>query len=380
MFRFTRCWREVRQNSTTFSRHLVLPDSNTKSTLPQAIAQLKNYTLIDFRTSFTPPPFAHKIQFSSKVLAMGSCFSTMIGAKLQDRKFTVMNNPFGTIFNPVSLFGLLHQSLLNQPPDPDLVLKHDDRYYHYGFHSDLSHVQKDQLLVNISDRSSTVRVFLAGASHLLITLGTAHVYELSASGQLVANCHKQPQLLFNKRLLTLEEMKTSFMDFYIAFREVNSLASVLLTLSPVRHIKDGLPENQLSKSLLRVLIHHLKEECDGVQYFPGYELMMDDLRDYRYYKEDMIHPTALAENYIWEMFQSSFLDKNTSEIMRQIEIVLNALQHKAFHPEGQAHQQFLQKLLEKMERLTLDFDFSKEIKEVKERLTQERLKPIDHDR
>lgn len=319
---------------------------------------------MDFRTTFPIPSFHRKINISDKLLSMGSCFSTMIGSKLLERKFKVLNNPFGTIFNPVSLFELLHRSLLLQPVEESLIVAHDQRYYHYNTHSDLSSSQKDRLLVKIQERQAACREFLTNASHIFLTLGTAYAYALISGGQIVANCHKQPKSLFSKRLLGLDEMTNSFRCFYNALKVINPSVEIIVTVSPVRHIKDGIPENQLSKSLLRVLTHEMSEMCSQVTYFPSYELMMDDLRDYRYYKDDMIHPTAFAENYIWGLFKNAYFDQETLAIIDTIDGILNDLRHRPFHPQGASHQRFLHKLLQKMERMGPAFDFSKEINAV----------------
>src|SRR5690606_14343555 len=160
---------------------------------------------MEFRTSFSIPSFEPKIQPGSKLFSMGSCFSTMIGDKLEERKFKVLNNPFGTIFNPMSLFELLHSSLLHQPINESLLVAHDQRYYHYNTHSDLSSSQKGRLMVKMLERQEICREFLTYASHIFLTFGTAYAYTLLAGGQIFANCHKQPKSLFSKRLLGLDE-------------------------------------------------------------------------------------------------------------------------------------------------------------------------------
>lgn len=321
-----------------------------------------------FRTEFPIQPFEPKINYKSKVFSIGSCFSTMIGEKLLQSKFSTLNNPFGTIYNPVSLFHLLEKALSKSALDPSLLLQFQQIYFHYSVHSSISAYHKQELFEKIEANLSLTEAFLTHASHLFITFGTAHIYELKASGKQVANCHKQPQSLFNKRLLKLVEMKSSFKEFYTLQKKINPEAQIILTVSPVRHIREGIPENQVSKSLLRVLSHQLSEEFEDVSYFPSYEYMMDDLRDYRFYKEDMVHPTTQAEDYIWGFFQECYFDKSTIERVKLIEGILNSLAHKPFHSESQSHQQFLQNLLQKMERMNQDFDFSKEIKEVKNKL------------
>jgi hypothetical protein len=243
-------------------------------------------------------------------------------------------------------------------------LEQQGRFFHYRVHSSISANKKIQLWDRIEASQSLTQKYLTQASHIFITFGTAHIYELKSGGKQVANCHKQPQSLFIKKLMSLDEMKAHFEKFHALQKEKNPEAEIILTVSPVRHSKDGIPENQVSKSLLRVLAHQLTEEYENVSYFPSYELMMDDLRDYRFYKEDMVHPTPQAENYIWDFFQECFFDKSTVGNVKIIEGIQNSLSHKPFLPGSTAHQQFLQKLLQQMERMTPDFDFSMEIKEV----------------
>ena len=299
---------------------------------------------------------------------MGSCFSTMLGDKLGERKFMVFNNPFGTIFNPISIFMLLSRSLQGNRLDEDMAFEFQERFFHYFLHSSISAPHPQDLWAKVEATLSATREFLSRASHIFITFGTAYIYQLKQNRKFVANCHKQPQALFDKRLLELEEMNTSFKTFYELLEKENPEAKIILTVSPVRHTKDGIPENQLSKSVLRVLCHQLAQLSPKVSYFPSYELMMDDLRDYRFYREDMVHPTPQAEDYIWEFFQKSYMDNATLHTARNIEKILNSLGHHPFHADGAAHKQFLQNLLREMERMQDEFDFSKEISEVKQKL------------
>lgn len=333
---------------------------------------------MQFRTSFDILPFRSKIAHNSSLFVMGSCFSEMIGDKLAERKFCVLRNPFGTIFNPHALFLLLETSLSETPLEEALITAHQGRFYHYQAHSKLSASSKEQLVELISHQQQVAKRELGEASHLFVTFGTAHVYELVGSGQVVANCHKQPRELFQKRLLQLSEMMDSFRNFYKVLQAINPSAEIIVTVSPVRHIKDGIPENQLSKSLLRVLCHEMSQECQQVNYFPSYELMMDDLRDYRYYKDDMIHPTSFAENYIWEQFKKGYFDDEALNTIKKIDAILNDLQHKPFHTESASHQQFLQKLLTKMEQMGPTFDFSKEISVVTHQLNSH-YKNVNHE-
>jgi len=319
-------------------------------------------------TDIDLPAYIPPIRYNGDIVSIGSCFSTVIGKKLQERKFPVLNNPFGTIFNPISIFELL-QHAINQTPLPaDMILTYQGRYLHFDCHSDVSATSETALLSRIKLIIEKTGKALSSASHLIITLGTAHVYEHLTLHKTVANCHKQPAKLFHKKLLSLPETKNSFREMYDMLKSINPDITIILTVSPVRHIKDGLVENQLSKSLLRVLCSELCHEFKEVNYFPSYEIMMDVLRDYRFYKEDLIHPSTQAENYIWEKFSTSFFTSDTLKKISQIDNILKSLKHKAFNPQGNAHQEFLRNLILKMEQMSSEIDFSDEINAVKKQL------------
>lgn len=323
---------------------------------------------MQLQTEIQVPSFAPPISYHGRILSIGSCFSTVIGKKLQQRKFPVLNNPFGTIFNPISIFGLLDHALAKKTLPEELYLEYQGRHLHYYCHSDISGGSAQTLTSAIDQALEKTGNFLNSATHLIITMGTAHVYQLLSQNKTVANCHKQPAKLFEKKLLSMEEIKDAFQRLFLQLATVNPGISIILTVSPVRHIKDGLVENQLSKSLLRVLCGELSKDHHQVSYFPSYEIMMDELRDYRFYKEDLIHPSQQAENHIWEKFMQSFFDEDTLEVVSKIDSILMSLQHKAFNPQGNAHQQFLKNLLHKMEQMSVEFDFSKEIEKVKSQL------------
>jgi hypothetical protein len=199
-------------------------------------------------------------------------------------------------------------------------------------------------------------------------LGTAWTYQLKTTNSLVANCHKQPADLFEKRILSLEEMTNSLKTAFETILAKNPALKIILTVSPVRHIKDGITENQLSKSLLRVLCAELEKSFANSCYFPAYEIMMDELRDYRFYKPDLIHPTEQAENHIWEKWSESFFTPITQKKINQLSKINLDLQHRPLNPHGKGHQEFLQKLLGKLERLQPEFDFSTEIKNIRDQL------------
>ncbi|PZX57711.1 GSCFA family protein [Algoriphagus ratkowskyi] len=296
---------------------------------------------------------------------MGSCFAQTIGQKLVDHKFNCLVNPFGTIFNPYSLVKLLEGALLRDHFEEAEIIERDGLFFHYSSHSDLVADSKEALVQKLLAQRNLVQEYLESGTHLILTLGTAWVYELEDSGETVANCHKQAASKFTKRLLTLEEMKDKLWLLFDNLSRVCPGLNIILTVSPVRHIKDGIPENQLSKSLLRVLCHELEKGNSRVSYFPAYEILIDELRDYRFYAKDLIHPSQEAENYIWEKWQASNFSIETQQKTTLIQKIIQELAHRPLNPKSEANLKFLNNLLQKLERLNGEFDFSKEIKRIK---------------
>lgn len=318
---------------------------------------------IDFPISPLPDPISH----SAKVLSMGSCFAQTIGSKMKNAKFDVLVNPFGTIFHPMNLTFLLDSVIFQDALDPEGIVEREGMYSHFSFHSDLVAESRGELAELYQKKIQATYEQLQSASHLILTLGTAGIYEHETFGR-VANCHKQPQRIFEKKLSGLEEMKTSFSHVLHNISQVFPQLKIILTVSPVRHIKDGVAENQLSKSLLRVLCAELEKGIYPVSYFPAYEIMMDELREYRFYKSDLIHPTSEAEDYIWQKWQQAAFSLETQSRIKEIQSVNADLAHRSFNPKSASHQKFLQNLLAKLERLNTEFDFSEEILEVKKQM------------
>lgn len=318
---------------------------------------------IDFPIS----PLANPISHSGKVVSLGSCFAQTIGARMQQVKFDTLINPFGTLFHPFNVVELLESSIFHVPIDTSGIIEREGLFTHYSFHSEVIATSPEELIERYTAQQQRVRDYLQSSSHLILTLGTAWIYEHESYG-FVANCHKQPQSIFTKRLATLSEMEDKFRTLLHNLSQVYPQLTIILTLSPVRHIKDGIAENQLSKSLLRVLCGNLEKSRFPVSYFPAYEIMMDELRDYRFYKSDLIHPSQEAEEYIWEKWQQVAFSPETQAKIKEIHAVQTDLGHRSFHPNSASHQKFLQNLLSKLERLNADFDFSEEIVEVKKQL------------
>jgi hypothetical protein len=304
-----------------------------------------------FRTEIQVTPSDLQLSLQDKVLTIGSCFAEVIGGKLKQNKVDVLVNPFGTIFNPFSVCLLLQAAAGKAYKFDQHLVEHNGIWYAYDLHSSLSSPDKNKLLQQIEHSVQHTKQQLEQASLLVITLGTAVAYRLSDSGKIVANCHKLPAKHFSRVLLRNEEVLPQFEETLLLLRQLNPKLRILLTVSPVRHIKETLPMNSVSKATLRVLCHQLQEAFENVQYFPAYEIMMDDLRDYRFYKQDMIHPTEVAEDYIWQKFVAAYYDKAFQRFLDEWQKMQRAVAHKPFHPESEAHQAFLKNTLQQLAQL-----------------------------
>lgn len=296
---------------------------------------------------------------------MGSCFSASIGQKLQDYKWKTYINPYGTIYNPLSIFELI-QAAMSSSSRVERIFEWKGIHYSWDTHSALSDPSKDQLLEQIGTVQAAVRECLKQQPWIVITPGTAWVYELLETGRLVANCHGYPQKHFRKRLLIPEEITA-------AFEQVHALvpdANWLMTVSPVRHIRDGLVENNQSKAVLIQAVHDIVGRYDNCFYFPSYEIVMDQLRDYRFYTEDLVHPNPLAIDYIWEHLGSCWLDEETQAFITEWQAVLRALRHKARHPGAESHQKFLHATILRLKRLGNKVDITNELTQLRAQLNE----------
>ena len=318
---------------------------------------------IDFPIPASPFPIRH----SSKVVSLGSCFAQTIGSKMQAAKFDVLVNPFGTLFHPLNLADLLSQALVQGQMDPLGVVEREGVFVHYGAHSDVKGGTQTELEACYNQQILRLNHALKEATHLVLTLGTAWIYQHKELGR-VANCHKQPAALFEKKLSSMEELEKGLKPVVRLLNHTHPNLKIILTLSPVRHTKEGISENQLSKSLLRVLCAQLKQQLEAITYFPAYEILVDELRDYRFYKSDLVHPSEEAENYIWEKWQQFSFSLETQQKVAEIQKIQLELAHRSFNPDSEAHRKFLQNLLGKLERMQGEVDFSEEIQDVNSRL------------
>jgi hypothetical protein len=314
-----------------------------------------------FRTEISIPSSPIRIDHQSGILTIGSCFSDVIGEKLLKNKLKVLANPFGVIFNPESIFTLLNASLDENEFSKDAYIENKNIWRNYYFHSELHGNTLEELSRKINMQKTLAHNFLLKASVLTITFGSGFVYRLKSTHEVVSNCHKMPTSLFTKELLSPEQITKSFDLFYKKVISTNPELKIILTVSPVRHIKDSIQLNSVSKSVLRMACHSLAKSNENISYFPAYEIMMDDLRDYRFYKEDMIHPTEVAENYIWGKFIDTYLETQSKEFIREWSGILKSLEHKPFHPESENHQAFIKETIRKIKSLKGDIDMGNEL-------------------
>ncbi|MEQ6120211.1 GSCFA domain-containing protein [Reichenbachiella sp. MALMAid0571] len=319
---------------------------------------------VSFRTELNLLPFQEKIKLKDSVITIGSCFSDVIGSYLKEYKFNTLINPFGTVYNPISIFNLLKESEW----DESKFVEHLGLFFHYDAHSGFCASSRIALRQQLTESKKIVSGELKKADWLVITFGTAFVYRLKESGKIVANCHKVPQNHFIKESLSVKEMSEAFLGLYKELKQNNPKIKLLLTVSPVRHVKDGLENNSVSKSKLRIICDTLQDEYNDVFYFPSYEIMMDDLRDYRFYKKDMIHPSNLAEEYIWNKFQQTYFDSETRDFIKKWKKIKEAIGHKPFNPESEAHQRFLKKTLGELQKMKGQVDINEEEKKLKDQI------------
>lgn len=280
------------------------------------------------------------IDYQSDVVLFGSCFAENMGAKFEYFKFKNFQNPFGILFHPLAIERLVEYALNDKEYISTDIFCHQGLWHSFDAHSNLSNASPDALIDTLNQRLKETSTQLTKASHIIITLGTAWVYEALASGSYVANCHKVPQKEFKKKLLSVSDIETSLQHIIAQIQKTNTKAPIIFTISPVRHIKDGFIENTLSKSHLFVALHAVISKSSHCYYFPAYEIMMDELRDYRFYKRDMIHPNDLAIDYIWERFKEAWISKNVDTLMTRIETVQKGLQHRAFQPDSDTYRKF----------------------------------------
>lgn len=315
---------------------------------------------MQFRTPIPIPKSQHPIDYQSKVVSLGSCFAENMAEQFHYFKFQNSCNPFGIIFNPVSLEKIIKRGVEKDYFTEKDIFFHNDLWHCYEVHSELSHPDKDLFLTQLNALVEAFYLQISEASHVIITYGTAWVYRHIESDKIVANCHKVPQKQFDKELLSVATIERSIQNSMELIREINPDCKFIFTVSPVRHIKDGVVENQWSKAHLISAIHSThNSQHITYNYFPSYEIMMDELRDYRFYAEDMLHPSVLAVDYIWQRFKETAISETAFVVMEEVESIQKSLAHKPFNPNSESHLKFQSKLREKITKLESQYPFMK---------------------
>lgn len=314
------------------------------------------------KTNIPLKPADNQIDYQSQLVLLGSCFSDNIGGKLNYFKFQSLQNPFGILFHPLAIENLVSRAVREDSYTEQDVFFSNERWHCFDAHSDLSNSSKEKLLQKLNDSLQRTKRQIKKSTHIVITLGTAWFYRKRGSNAVVANCHKVPQKEFSKEVLSIGTIITSLKKTIKLVQTVNQNAQFIFTVSPVRHLKDGFVENQRSKAHLIAAIHEVIDSPSlgggwGEEYFPSYELMMDELRDYRFYEADMIHPNQVAIDYIWEKFKEVWISTNAYSTMEKVDAIQKGLQHRPFHPESEQHETFLVSLEEKITYLQKEYPF-----------------------
>jgi len=297
------------------------------------------------------------IAYPDKIMLTGSCFTEHIGNALRDWKFDTLQNPNGILFDPASVASSIIAYMDGRPYEEKDLLYFNELWQSWQHHSQFSHMDKGSALQGMNDSLSRAHVFLKEAKWLIITLGSAFSYRLVENGMPVANCHRAPGQTFRKHLMTIEEINTALDGCLYRLFQFNPSLQVIFTVSPVRHIRDGVVENNRSKARLIESVHHLVNKFGRLYYFPAYELVIDVLRDYRFYDIDMVHPNYPATQFVLEQFTRHYIDKGSQSIIEEVKRIVTARRHKPFQPSTQAHKRFLQDHLQRAEELAQRFPF-----------------------
>ncbi len=299
------------------------------------------------------------IGYRDKILLTGSCFTEHIGNALAGLKFNVLQNPNGIIFGPDAVCKSLLSYKENKKYTEQDLFYLNEVWNSWDHHSRFSHIDKSLCLDNINRSQQRAHDFLKAANWLIITLGSAFTYELTAAANTatenintgVANCHRAPASWFHKKMLEIEDIRGKLEDCLEDLKQFNPGLRFIFTISPVRHIRDGVVENNRSKARLIEAVHFIVAKFESAFYFPAYELLIDVLRDYRFYDIDLVHPNYAGTEFVLEKFTDTCIDEESKQLMKEIKTIVTARKHRAFQPETNAHQQFLHSNLERVQRL-----------------------------
>ena len=315
---------------------------------------------MQFRTQIPISKSNYRIDYNSKIMSLGSCFAVNMAEKLDYFKFQNSCNPFGILFHPLAIEKLIDFAVSEKQFIENDIFFHNERWHSFDVHSDLSNSNKEELVATLNTIIKSINQQITESTHFIITYGTSWVYRNIESDAIVANCHKVPQKQFKKELLSVEEIKKSITNTVKLIHSVNPDCTIIFTVSPVRHIKDGFVENQWSKANIISALHGAIDfQLSTINYFPSYEIMMDELRDYRFYAEDMLHPNQVAIDYIWKRFKETTISETAFAVMEEVEGIQKSLSHKPFNPNSESHLKFESKVREKITKLENQYSFMK---------------------
>lgn len=311
--------------------------------------------MFNFRTEIDIPKYDFFINHNTAILLIGSCFSDNIGEYLKKYKFNVTTNPFGVLYNPASILNTLSLAANNIKLKKDDLIFDQDEYHSFYHHSSFSFNSEDVVLENINSTNEIINKLLPTLDLAIITYGTSIVYQYKETMSIVSNCHKIASNKFNKFMLSVEEIDDYIKKTINLLKSFNPKIKIIFTVSPVRHLKNGSIDNNLSKAKLFVAINN--NIGKDIYYFPSYEIVNDDLRDYRFYKRDLVHPNELAIEYIWDKFANAFFDDETKQLNKEIEYIINALNHNPRNPHSDKHKAFMQTVNNKIKQLQEKYNY-----------------------
>jgi len=306
---------------------------------------------MNFRTKVELPEKGAEIRHSERIMLFGSCFAENIGNLLLENKFRCDVNPFGILYNPMSIASALHQLMEREAYEKKDFFEAEGRWHSWMHHGDFSSSSQEEALAKVNSRFVKAKSVFAKADWLMVTFGTSYVYIHKDTQEVVGNCHKMPERMFTRLMLDVKTIVEEWQGVLEKCREVNPDLKVLFTVSPIRHAKDGMHGNQLSKANLLLAIDELCRTCSGCFYFPSYEIVMDELRDYRFYADDMLHPSPMAVEYLWKCFSKCYFSASTREVMKEWAEIRRGLEHKPFDPESEAYRNFLSQIVLKIARI-----------------------------
>ena len=315
--------------------------------------------MIKFRTEVDLTPFKKKLSYRHQSLMIGSCFAENIGFYMQERCLPIQINPFGILYNPFSIANCLEMVMARKKFLHDDLFSSNGLYHSFSHHSRFSGPDPIRVLEQININIAEAYRKLSSASHLFLTFGTSWVFHNTEGGNVVSNCHKLPPSTFTHKRLSVEQITTRWISIIDHLKRINPELHLVFTVSPIRHLKDGAHENQLSKSTLLLAIDELISiyGSELISYFPSYEIVMDDLRDYRFYAADMTHLSELTIDYIREKFMMNTMDEEGRTIANEVGKLLHSLNHKPFNPQEKAYNSFLKTQIEKLELLQNRYPF-----------------------